>query len=241
MVRDILGPERILSEVKRRTSAPGVATGLAVTGAGGEILFVEAMVMPGSGRLTVTGQLGDVMKESAQAAVSFVRARARRARPRPARRLLRDRTTSTCTCPRARCRRTAPRPGVTMVTALVSALSGRHVSADVAMTGEITLTGQVLPIGGVKEKVLAAHRAGIRGVILPKLNESGLADLPPGLADEMRDHPRRPDRAGPRRRADAPDLTAGAPGRLHRQCGVPNLPKPPGAAPPLWLPRAGRE
>ena len=179
------GPERIVSEVKRRTSAPGVATGLAVTGAGGEILFVEAMVMPGSGRLTVTGQLGDVMKESAQAAVSFVRARAGALGLD-----LADDFFAThdihLHVPAGAVPKDGPSAGVTMVTALVSALSGRHVSEDVAMTGEITLTGQVLPIGGVKEKVLAAHRAGIRGVILPKLNESGLADLPPGLADEMR-------------------------------------------------------
>ena len=185
VVRDILGPERIVSEVKRRTSAPGVATGLAVTGAGGEILFVEAMVMPGSGRLTVTGQLGDVMKESAQAAVSFVRARAGALGLD-----LADGYFSShdihLHVPAGAVPKDGPSAGVTMVTALVSALSGRHVSADVAMTGEITLTGQVLPIGGVKEKVLAAHRAGIRGVILPKLNESGLADLPPGLADQMR-------------------------------------------------------
>jgi ATP-dependent Lon protease len=185
VVRDILGPERLMSEVKRRTSAPGVATGLAVTGAGGEILFVEAIVMPGSGRLTVTGQLGDVMKESAQAAVSYVRARAATLGLD-----LPDDYFSThdihLHVPAGAVPKDGPSAGVTMATALVSALSGRHVRADVAMTGEITLTGQVLPIGGVKEKVIAAHRAGIRGVILPKLNESGLADLPPGLADQMR-------------------------------------------------------
>ena len=184
-VREILGPDRIHSEVKRRTSEPGVATGLAVTGAGGEILFVEAIVMPGTGRLTVTGQLGDVMKESAQAAVSFVRARGAALGLD-----LADDFFSThdihLHVPAGAVPKDGPSAGVTMATALVSALSGRHVSEDVAMTGEVTLTGQVLPIGGVKEKVLAAHRAGIGGVILPKLNESGLADLPPGLAEEMR-------------------------------------------------------
>ncbi len=184
-VREILGPDRIHSEVKRRTSEPGVATGLAVTGAGGEILFVEAIVMPGTGRLTVTGQLGDVMKESAQAAVSFVRARGASLGLD-----LADDFFAThdihLHVPAGAVPKDGPSAGVTMATALVSALSGRHVSEDVAMTGEITLTGQVLPIGGVKEKVLAARRAGIGGVILPKLNESGLADLPPGLADEMR-------------------------------------------------------
>jgi ATP-dependent Lon protease len=185
VVRDILGPERIHSEVKRRTSAPGVATGLAVTGAGGEILFVEAIVMPGAGKLTVTGQLGDVMRESAQAAVSYVRARGAALGLD-----LADDYFSThdihLHVPAGAVPKDGPSAGVTMATALVSALSGRHVREDVAMTGEITLTGQVLPIGGAKEKVIAAHRAGIRGVILPKLNESGLADLPPGLADEMR-------------------------------------------------------
>jgi ATP-dependent Lon protease len=184
-VREILGPERIHNEVKRRTSEPGVATGLAVTGAGGEILFVEATVMPGSGRLTVTGQLGDVMKESAQAALSFVRARQETIGLE-----LADDWFAThdvhIHVPAGAVPKDGPSAGVTMATALVSALSGRPVSEDVAMTGEITLTGQVLPIGGVKEKVLAANRAGIGGVILPRLNEDGLADLPPGLAEGMR-------------------------------------------------------
>ncbi|MGD9572709.1 MAG: endopeptidase La [Thermoleophilia bacterium] len=184
-VREILGPERIHNEVKRRTREPGVATGLAVTGAGGEILFVEASVMPGGGRLTVTGQLGDVMRESAQAAVSFVRSRAGALGLD-----LEDGFFGShdihLHVPAGAVPKDGPSAGVTMATALVSALSGRPVSSDVAMTGEITLTGQVLPIGGVKEKVLAARRAGIRGVIVPKLNEEALADLPEGLADEMR-------------------------------------------------------
>ena len=183
--REILGPERIHNEVKRRTSEPGVATGLAVTGAGGEILFVEAQAMPGSGRLIVTGQLGEVMRESAQAAVSFVRARG------PAVGLDQpDDFFSThdvhIHVPAGAVPKDGPSAGVTMVTALVSALSGRPVSEDVAMTGEITLTGLVLPIGGVKEKVLAAHRVGIGTVVLPKLNEDQLADLPEELRDEMR-------------------------------------------------------
>jgi ATP-dependent Lon protease len=183
--RETLGPERIHNEVKRRTSEPGVATGLAVTGAGGEILFVEAQAMPGSAKLTVTGQLGDVMRESAQAAVSFVRARGASIGLD-----LPEDFFSThdvhIHVPAGAVPKDGPSAGVTMVTALVSALSGRPVSEDVAMTGEITLTGQVLPIGGVKEKVLAAHRAGIGTVILPKLNEDGLADLPDELRDEMR-------------------------------------------------------
>jgi ATP-dependent Lon protease len=184
-VREILGPERIHNEVKRRTSEPGVATGLAVTGVGGEILFVEAQVMPGSGKLTVTGQLGEVMRESAQASVSFVRARGAE--------LGLDLPEDFFSAhdihihvPAGAVPKDGPSAGVTMVTALVSALSGRPVSEDVAMTGEITLTGQVLPIGGVKEKVLAAHRTGIGTVILPKLNEDQLAELPDELRDEIR-------------------------------------------------------
>ena len=183
--REILGPERIHNEVKRRTSEPGVATGMAVTGAGGEILFVEAQAMPGGGALTVTGQLGDVMRESAQAAVSFVRARGASIGLD-----LPEDFFSThdvhIHVPAGAVPKDGPSAGVTMVTALASALSGRPVSEDVAMTGEITLTGQVLPIGGVKEKVLAAHRAGIGTVILPKLNEDGLAELPDELRDEVR-------------------------------------------------------
>ena len=141
--------------------------------------------MPGGGKLTVTGQIGDVMRESAQAAVSYVRARAAALGLD-----LADDFFSThdihLHVPAGAVPKDGPSAGVTMVTALVSALSGRPVSEDVAMTGEITLTGLVLPIGGVKEKVLAARRAGIGGVVLPKLNEDQLADLPPGLAEEMR-------------------------------------------------------
>jgi ATP-dependent Lon protease len=184
VVRELLGPERIHNEVKRRTSSPGVTTGLAVTEAGGGILFVEAQVMPGRGGLTVTGQLGDVMRESAQAAVSFVRA---------SQRTLGldlpddyfDRHDLHVHVPAGAVPKDGPSAGVTIATSLVSALSGRAVRSDVAMTGEITLTGQVLPIGGVKEKVLAAERAGIDHVVLPKLNEDQLADLPPGLEQRI--------------------------------------------------------
>ncbi|MEQ8834113.1 MAG: endopeptidase La [Miltoncostaeaceae bacterium] len=176
-VREILGPERVHNEVKRRTSDPGVATGLAVTGAGGEILFVEALVMPGSGKLTVTGQLGDVMRESSHAAVSLVRARAGAFGLDLADDYFAGHDIH-LHIPAGAVPKDGPSAGITMVTALVSALGGRPVSEDVAMTGEITLTGQVLPIGGVKEKVLAARRAGIGGVILPALNREQLeADL----------------------------------------------------------------
>jgi ATP-dependent Lon protease len=183
-VRELLGPERILPEAKRRTREPGVATGLAVTGAGGEVLFVEAQVMPGSGKLTVTGQLGDVMRESALAALSYVRAhRADLALDIP------DDYFQThdihLHVPAGAVPKDGPSAGVTMTTALVSALSGHPASGDVAMTGEITLTGQVLPIGGVKEKVLAARRAGIRTVVIPKQNAPQLEDVPEELRRDM--------------------------------------------------------
>ncbi len=183
VARELLGPERVHSEVRRRTSAPGVATGLAVTGAGGEVLFVEAQVMPGSGRLTVTGQLGDVMRESAQAALSFVRAEA----PRLGLELADDHFTTHDVhvhVPAGAVPKDGPSAGITIATALVSALSRRPVAADVAMTGEITLTGQVLPIGGVKEKVLAAGRAEITTVVLPRQNEDQLGEVP----EELRTH-----------------------------------------------------
>jgi ATP-dependent Lon protease len=141
--------------------------------------------MPGSGKLTVTGQLGDVMRESAQAAVSFVRARGKALGLDLAEDFFSTHDIHVHV-PAGAVPKDGPSAGVTMATALVSALSGREVSEDVAMTGEITLTGQVLPIGGVKEKVLAAHRAGIGTVVLPRLNEDGLAELPQGLADELR-------------------------------------------------------
>jgi ATP-dependent Lon protease len=186
MVRKLLGPERVMYEVKRRTKEPGVATGLAVTGVGGEILFVEAQVMPGSGRLVVTGQLGDVMRESAQAAVSYVRAH----REELSLDLPEDFFASHdihLHVPAGAVPKDGPSAGVTLTTALVSALSGRPVDGNVAMTGEITLTGNVLPIGGVKEKVLAAHRAGIKTVIIPKANEPQLrADVPAELQREVR-------------------------------------------------------
>ena len=181
-VRLLLGPERVHYEVKRRTREAGVATGLAVTGAGGEILFVEAQVMPGSGRLVVTGQLGDVMRESAQAAVSYVRAHEGEIGLDLPDDFFQKHDLH-LHVPAGAVPKDGPSAGVTLTTALVSAISGRPVDPNVAMTGEITLTGQVLPIGGVKEKVLAAHRAGIRTVIIPKLNE---AQLLVDVSDELR-------------------------------------------------------
>ena len=185
-VRSLLGPERVHYEVKRRTREAGVATGLAVTGAGGEILFVEAQVMPGSGRLVVTGQLGDVMRESAQAAVSYVRAHEAEIGLAVDDDFFQKHDLH-LHIPAGAVPKDGPSAGVTLTTALVSAISGRPVDPNVAMTGEITLTGQVLPIGGVKEKVLAAHRAGIRTVIIPKLNEAQmLADVSEELRGKIR-------------------------------------------------------
>jgi ATP-dependent Lon protease len=174
-VRAWLGPRRFSDEVRRRTADPGVATGLAVTAVGGDILFIEATAYAGKGRLMVTGQLGDVMQESAQAAHSWVRAHAATLGLDPV--WFGDHDVHVH-IPAGAVPKDGPSAGITMATAIVSLASGRPVSDDVAMTGEITLTGQVLPIGGVKEKVLAAQRAQIKKVILPKENEPDLEDVP---------------------------------------------------------------
>ncbi len=184
-LRPLLGRRRFHSEVAERTSTPGVATGLAVTGAGGEVLFVEATSMPGEPGLSLTGQLGDVMKESAEIARSFVRSRAeelgidddgfegRRFHLHvPAGAVPKD----------------GPSAGVAMTTALVSLLTGRPVRHVVGMTGEVTLQGKVLPIGGVKQKVLAAHRAGLTEVVLPARNEADLDDVPEAVREALNVH-----------------------------------------------------
>jgi ATP-dependent Lon protease len=180
-VRELLGKRRFFSETRRRTAEPGVATGLAWTPVGGDVLFVEATAMPGTGKLTITGQLGDVMRESAQAALSYVRSHRPDGVPEdwfathdlhvhvPAGAIPKD----------------GPSAGITIATALISLLSGRHVRPDVAMTGEITLTGQVLPIGGLKEKALAAQRSGIKCVIAPALNEQDVEDIPEHLRRDI--------------------------------------------------------
>jgi ATP-dependent Lon protease len=179
-VRELLGKRKFLSEARRRTSRPGVATGLAWTPVGGEVLFIEASAMPGSGNLTITGQLGDVMRESAQAALSYVRANATE--------LFDDLPADWFSkhdihihVPAGAIPKDGPSAGVAMVTALASLLSGRAVRSDVAMTGEVTLTGQVLPIGGLKEKALAAQRNGIRRVIAPELNAHDIDEIPAHL------------------------------------------------------------
>ena len=176
--RELLGRRRVFAEQRRRTKDPGVATGLAWTPTGGDVLFIEATAMPGSGKLTITGQLGDVMKESAQAALSYVRGHWRGDRAEARARTGSPSTTSTSTCPAGAVPKDGPSAGVAMTVALSSLISGRPVRNDVAMTGEVTLTGQVLPIGGLKEKSLAAQRAGIKRVIVPARNEGDVAEIP---------------------------------------------------------------
>jgi ATP-dependent Lon protease len=174
--RELLGKRRFFAEQRRRTKDPGVATGLAWTPVGGEVLFVEATAVPGSGNLTITGQLGDVMKESAQAALSWVRAHAKELAPD-----LPDDWFANhdihVHVPAGAVPKDGPSAGVAMTTALASLISNRPVRNDVAMTGEITLTGQVLPIGGLKEKSLAAQRAGIKQVIVPDRNEGDVEEI----------------------------------------------------------------
>ena len=187
-VRDALGRQKFFQEAAERTAVPGVATGLAVTGAGGDVLFVEATAMPGSGKadLTLTGQLGDVMKESVRIALSYVRGHAAElAIPEGAF----DERDFHVHVPAGAIPKDGPSAGITMTTALASLLSGRPVKHTVGMTGEVTLQGRVLPIGGLKQKVLAAHAAGLTDVILPERNRADLDDVPEHVRDEMTFHP----------------------------------------------------
>jgi len=181
-VREYLGKPKFHFEAAQRTEKAGVATGLAVTPVGGDVLFIEAACMPGKDRLTLTGQLGDVMKESAQIALSYVRAHSDQFGVDSEKFNNAD---IHLHVPAGAVPKDGPSAGVTMVTALVSLLTGRPVEAEVGMTGEISLQGQVLPIGGVKQKILAAHRAGLRRVILPKRNEADLDDVPEDVRHEM--------------------------------------------------------
>jgi ATP-dependent Lon protease len=181
-VRSWLGPRRYEGEVRKRTSDPGVATGLAFTAVGGDILFFEATAYPGKGRLTITGQLGDVMQESAQAALSWVRAHADELGLNPE--WFREHDIH-LHVPAGAVPKDGPSAGITMATAIASLVRNEPVSEDVGMTGEITLTGQVLPIGGVREKTLAAQRAGLKRVILPRDNEPDLEDLPAETRREL--------------------------------------------------------
>jgi ATP-dependent Lon protease len=185
-LRDALGRQKFFQEAAERTAIPGVATGLAVTGTGGDVLFVEATGMKGSGELVLTGQLGDVMKESARIALSYVRGHADgMAIDEDA---FEDREFHVHV-PAGAIPKDGPSAGVTMTTALASLLSGRPVKHTVGMTGEVTLQGRVLPIGGLKQKVLAAHAAGLTDVILPERNRADLDDVPTDVREEMTFHP----------------------------------------------------
>ena len=184
-VRDALGRQRHFQESAIRTAVPGVATGLAVTGAGGDVLFVEATGMPGKPGLTLTGQLGDVMKESAQIALSYVRGHATDLGIDPA--TFEDRSFHVHV-PAGAIPKDGPSAGVTMVTALASLLAQRPVKHTVGMTGEVTLQGRVLPIGGLKQKVLAAHAAGLTDVVLPERNRGDLDDVPEEVREQMTFH-----------------------------------------------------
>ena len=172
---DILGPTKFENEVALRAAVPGVATGLAWTPVGGDILFVEASRTPGSGKLILTGQLGDVMKESAQAALTLVKSRAATLGIESA---SFEKTDVHVHVPAGAIPKDGPSAGVAMFTALASLFTERAVRADTAMTGEISLRGLVLPIGGIKEKVLAAMRAGVRRVMLPARNRKDLEEVP---------------------------------------------------------------
>jgi len=184
IVRDALGRAKFFNEVADRINGPGVATGLAVTGSGGDVLFIEASVMDGEPGLTLTGQLGDVMKESAQIALSYVQAHADELGIAPAALNRRFHLH----VPAGAVPKDGPSAGVTMTTALASLLSGRAVRSNVGMTGEVTLQGRVLPIGGVKQKVLAAQRAGLTEVILPARNGPDLDDVPEATRDALSFH-----------------------------------------------------
>jgi len=184
-----LGHPRFTPESAERTAVPGVATGLAVTGTGGDVLFIEASLADaetGSTGVTLTGQLGDVMKESAQIALSYLRSHGAELGVGIGN--LKDRGVHVHV-PAGAVPKDGPSAGVTMTTALASLLSGRLVRSDVAMTGEVSLTGRVLPIGGVKQKLLAAHRAGITTVLIPKRNEPDLEDVPESVREQLEIHP----------------------------------------------------
>jgi ATP-dependent Lon protease len=186
-VRDALGRQKFFQEAAERTAVPGVATGLAVTGTGGDVLFVEATGMKGKGDgLVLTGQLGDVMKESARIALSYVRGHADDLGI--ADDVFDDREFHVHV-PAGAIPKDGPSAGVTMTTALASLLSGRPVRHTVGMTGEVTLQGRVLPIGGLKQKVLAAHAAGLTDVVLPERNRGDLEDVPEDVREQMTFHP----------------------------------------------------
>jgi ATP-dependent Lon protease len=177
-----LGPYRFRQEQVEEKDQVGLVTGLAWTQVGGELLFIETLIMPGKGKLTVTGKLGDVMQESAQAALSYVRSRA-------ANLMIEDKFYKKYDIhihiPEGAIPKDGPSAGITMCASLVSALTKRKVHRDIAMTGEITLRGRVLPIGGLKEKIIAAHRGGIKKILIPKENEKDLRDVPKSISKQL--------------------------------------------------------
>jgi len=179
---EMLGPERFIHEVAERLSVPGVVTGLAWTPQGGEILFIESRLMAGAGKLTLTGQLGDVMKESAQIALSLVRSQLPHLVPG----IEYEKRDLHIHVPSGAIPKDGPSAGIAILTALASLYSGKSVDAKLAMTGEITLRGAVMPVGGVKEKVIAAHRAGVERILLPKRNERDLKDIPQEVRDALK-------------------------------------------------------
>ena len=177
-----LGPYRFRQEQVEEKDQVGMATGLAWTQVGGELLFIETLIMPGKGKVMVTGKLGDVMQESAQAAVSYVRSRALNLH-------IDEKFYRKCDIhihiPEGAIPKDGPSAGITMCTSLVSALAQRPIARDMAMTGEITLRGRVLPIGGLKEKIIAAHRGGIKKILIPKENEKDLKDVPKSISKQV--------------------------------------------------------
>ena len=186
VVRTALGRQKVFHEAAERTAVPGVATGLAVTGTGGDVLFVEVSAHKGSGEVILTGQLGDVMKESARIALSYVRSHADQLGiPESA---FEDRAFH-IHVPAGAIPKDGPSAGITIATALASLLTGRPVKHTVGMTGEVTLQGRVLPIGGLKQKVLAAHAAGLTDVVLPERNRGDLEDVPDDVREQLRFHP----------------------------------------------------
>ena len=187
-LRDALGRPTVHHETADRTAMPGVATGLAVTGTGGDVLFIEASTLPGGdgSPLILTGQLGEVMRESGRIALSWVRANADALGIEASHM---DERQVHLHVPAGAIPKDGPSAGVTMVTALASLFSGRAVRPHVGMTGEVTLQGRVLPIGGVKQKLLAAHRAGLTDVIIPERNRGDLDDVPASVLDAVRVHP----------------------------------------------------
>ena len=221
-LRPFLGPPRFISDVAERTAETGVSTGLAWTSVGGEILFIEATRMHGTGKLQLTGQLGDVMKESAQAAMSFVRTRAKQLDiPED----FVDKHDIHIHIPAGGMPKDGPSAGVTMMTALVSLLTGIRVRPDVAMTGEITLRGRVLPVGGIKEKILAAHRAGVKRVILPERNLADLEEVPAEIQSEL-------EFIGVSRVDEVLRAALEEPGKIRLDLSVPDSAKVADAAPP---------